>query len=188
MTMPNHSARPTDGKAPKASRQERELANTELQAASGIIHKMADLSRELKHATATLEKILHDASGSNALTLLHGVVLATLWNTSPCKQVDLKAITSIAPAYLTRLVDELVDQRLVHRHRSSWDRRQIILALTGPGKESAYRVLTSLSQSMNETHVSAITDLRLSLDRFIILMQGHPAPLQPMPQIKTPPR
>jgi DNA-binding MarR family transcriptional regulator len=179
MIMPNHSAQPTDGKAPKASRQEREHTNAKLQAASEIIHKMADLSRELKHATATLEKILHEASGSNALTLLHWVVLATLWNTSPCKQVDLKAITSIAPAYLTRLVDELVDQKLVHRHRSAGDRRQIVLGLTRPGKESAHRVLTSLSQLIHEAHVAAITDLGLSLDRFIPPMHGQPAPLQP---------
>jgi DNA-binding MarR family transcriptional regulator len=67
---------------------------------------------------------------------------------------------------LTKLIDELVNRGLVHRIRSSWDRRQIILALTMSGRDAASHLLASLNALTSETQLHAIEDLGLSLEHF----------------------
>ncbi|WP_196240320.1 MarR family winged helix-turn-helix transcriptional regulator [Dyella choica] len=114
-----------------------------------------------------MERLVRLASGSSDLTLAHWLVLVHLSKTSSCKQADLKSATGFAPAHLTKLLDELVDRRLVHRHRSSWDRRQILLASTGTGRETARKLLLSLSQLAGKARVEAIESLSSSLEGFV---------------------
>ena len=131
------------------------------------LYKMAEVSRILKSATSTIEKFAHLASGTNDLTLMHCLVLVHLSRKASCKQLDLKSATGIAPTYLTKVVDELTHRGFVRRHRSSWDRRQIILALTAPGRETALRLLASLHELTNKTQLNAIEQLGSSLKRFV---------------------
>jgi DNA-binding MarR family transcriptional regulator len=148
--MSKHGAHDSSGQTPAAE----------------TIYKMAEVSRVLKSATSTLEEVMHRAAGTNELTLMHGLVLVHLSRGTSCKQVDLKSATGIAPAYLTKLIDELVIRGLVHRNRSSWDRRQIILALTMSGRDTASHLLTSLNALTSETQRHAIEELGLSLEHF----------------------
>ena len=139
---------------------------------------MAKLGRELRNATSALEKIVQAASGTGELTLLHWAVLAHLACESSSKQVDVKSATGIAPAYLTRVLDELTDRRLVRRHRSPSDRRQIVLALTQAGRESARQLLTSLGERIDQPQLDAMTGLGLSLEQFVDRVASNNAPWQ----------
>lgn len=123
------------------------------------LYKMAEVSRILKNATSAIEKLAHIASGTNDLTLMHCLVLVHLSKTPTCKQGSLKSVAGITPAHMTKLVDELVNRGLVRRHRSSGDRRQIILALTAPGRETAQRLVVSLREHANDIQLGAIEEL-----------------------------
>jgi DNA-binding MarR family transcriptional regulator len=144
-------------------------------ATAGTIYRMAEISRVLRSVTSALEKLMHAASGSNDLTLMHCLVLVHLSRSATCKQVELKSATGIAPAHLTRLVDELVHQGLVGRHRSSWDRRQLNLALTAQGRETALHLLASLKELTDQTQLDAIEHLGSSLEHFVstTVHDGH---------------
>lgn len=137
------------------------------QAEADTLHKMAEVSRVLKSTTSTIEKLVHLASGTNNLTLMHCLALVYLSRTATCKQVELRSATGIAPNNLTRLLDELTTRGLVFRNRSSWDRRQVVLALTVPGRETALRLLTTLRRLINKTRLNEIERLGSSLEHFV---------------------
>lgn len=131
------------------------------------IYKLAEVSRVLKSATATLEKLMHQVSGNHDLTLMHCLVLVHLSRAATCKQTDLKLATGIGSTHLTKLIDELVHRDLVCRNRSSWDRRQHILALTLQGRDTAAHLLASLSEFTGRTQLDAIEQLGASLEHFV---------------------
>jgi DNA-binding MarR family transcriptional regulator len=142
--------------------------------ASEAIFKVADVARTLKCATHVMERVVHLATGENEhLTLLHWLVLVRLSSTPTCKQMDLKSDTKIAAAYLTRLLDDLTRKGLVRRHRSSTDRRQILLALTVQGKAAALELLTALNVVIQPSQLATIEHLRLSLEQFVSLAAGE---------------
>ena len=131
------------------------------------IYKLAEAGRVLKNATASIEKLAHQATGKSELTLMHCLVLIHLSRSTACKQVDLKSATGIAPAYLTKLVDELHHGNLVCRQRSSCDRRQIILALTDQGRETAWRLMEALNDITDAARLSAIELVGASLEQWV---------------------
>ncbi|RUL66832.1 MarR family transcriptional regulator [Dyella dinghuensis] len=121
-----------------------------------------------------MEQLVQLASGANEhLTLLHWLVLARLSSASTCKQMELKSDTKIAAAYLTRLLDDLVRDGLVRRHRSSSDRRQILLALTERGKSATRKLLTTLNEIAQPSQLNAIEHLGASLESFVSLAAGE---------------
>jgi DNA-binding MarR family transcriptional regulator len=137
------------------------------QADADALYKMAQVSRVLRSATSSMERLAHLASGSDELTLMHCLVLVHLSRSASSKQTELKCATGIAPTQLTKLVDELAHRGFVSRHRSSWDRRQVILALTEPGREAALHLLASLHGFTDKTRIDAIESLGSSLERFV---------------------
>jgi DNA-binding MarR family transcriptional regulator len=144
------------------------------QTATETIYKVAEVARTLKLATHVMEKVVHIASGTNEhLTLLHWLVLVRLTSTPTCKQMELKSDTKIAAAYLTRLLDDLTREGLVRRHRSSSDRRQILLALTEHGRSSALELLAALNNVTQPSQLNAIEHLRASLEQFVSLSAGE---------------
>ncbi|HTV83874.1 MAG TPA: MarR family winged helix-turn-helix transcriptional regulator [Dyella sp.] len=145
----------------------RESPGVATQADTDALYKMAQVCRVLKSAASTMEKLAHAASGSDELTLMHCLVLVHLSHSASCKQGDLKGATGIAPTQLTKLLDELAHRGLVSRHRSSWDRRQVILALTEQGRDTALRLLASLHGFTDKTRLDAIESLGSSLQRFV---------------------
>ena len=151
-----------------------QITSVGAQMATETIYKVAEVARTLKCATHVMEKLVHLASGTNEhLTLLHWLVLVRLSRTPTCKQTELKCDTKIAPAYLTRLVDDLTREGLVRRHRSSSDRRQILLALTEHGRSAASELLASLNDVTRPSQLSAIEHLGASLDQFVSLADGE---------------
>ncbi|MFK2873253.1 winged helix-turn-helix transcriptional regulator [Dyella lipolytica] len=135
---------------------------------------MAEVARTLKSATHVMEKLAHLASGTNEhLSLLHWLVLVRLSGAPTCKQMELKSDTKIAAAYLTRLLDDLTRGGLVRRHRSSSDRRQILLALTERGKSAAFELLASLNDAIRPSQLDAIEHLGSSLEQFVALAAGE---------------
>lgn len=144
-----------------------EASGTATQAEADALYKMAEVSRVLRSATSTIEKLAHLVSGTTDLTLMHCLVLVHLTRSASCKQLELKSATGIAPAHLTKLLDELTHRGFVRRTRSSWDRRQIILALTLPGRETALRLLASLHEHTDKTQLNEIERLNSSLEHFV---------------------
>ena len=129
------------------------------------LYKMAQVSRVLKSVTSAIEKLLHVVSGAGDLTLMHYLVLIHLSRAATCQQADLKAATGAAAPHLTKLLDELVQRDLVCRNRSSWDRRQVIVALTAPGRDTAQRLLAALHGVMDKAQIDVIQQLGSSLER-----------------------
>jgi DNA-binding MarR family transcriptional regulator len=151
-----------------------QITSVGAQMATETIYKVAEVARTLKCATHIMEKIVHLASRTNEhLTLLHWLVLVRLSHTPTCKQTELKCDTKIAAAYLTRLVDDLTREGLVRRHRSSSDRRQIVLALTERGRSAASELLASLNDVTRPSQLSAIELLGASLEQFVSLADGE---------------
>ncbi|RDS83498.1 MarR family transcriptional regulator [Dyella monticola] len=139
------------------------------------LYKMAQVSRTLKSVTCAIEKLLHVASGASDLTLMHCLVLVHLSKTATCQQADLKEATGAAAPHLTKLMDELVHRDLVCRNRSSWDRRQVIVALTAPGRETALRLLAALHGVIDKAQINAIAQLGSSLERFVSTRENNQA-------------
>jgi len=161
-----HKTRPTLASHPSASGG--------AQAAEEIIYKVAEVARALKFATHIIEKLMHVASGTlEHMTILHWLVLVRLSKAPTCKQMDIKSDTKIAAAYLTRLLDDLTREGLVRRHRSSSDRRQILLALTAHGKSAALELLASLNDITQPSQLSAIEHLGASLEQFVSLADAE---------------
>jgi DNA-binding MarR family transcriptional regulator len=149
-------------------------ANASEAAAKETMYKVAEVSRTLRCATSVVEKLVHLASGANdRLTLSHWLVLVRLSGTATCKQLDLKSDTKIAPAYLTRLLDDLTREGLVRRHRSSSDRRQILLSLTERGRQAASELLASLNGMTQASQLDAIEHLVSSLEQFVTQLAGE---------------
>lgn len=154
--------------SPRVTGQQETLA---LQRASETIRGVAELSHALRNASATLEKIVSVTAGMTHLTLAHGLVLAHLMDKSTSKQADLRSATGIGPAYLSKLLDELAGQKLLRRHRSSTDRRQILLAPTTLGTEVTRRLLLAVSELVTQSHRALIADLSSSVDQFVTMMR-----------------
>jgi DNA-binding MarR family transcriptional regulator len=165
--MSKHVADDWGKEASNPASAEHKATGTATRAEADALYKMAEVSRVLRSATSAIEKLGHLASGTNDLTLMHCLVLVHLSRTATCKQTDLKVATGIAPNHLTKLLDELTYRDLVHRNRSSSDRRQIILALTTRGRETALRLLAALHDFTNKTQLNAIEQLGSSLERFV---------------------
>lgn len=158
----------------RVTRAQLELTNISAQTAAETIYRVAEVARTLKCATHAMEKVVHVVAGTNEhLTLLHWHVLARLSSASMCKQMELKSDTKIAAAYLTRLLDDLVREGLVRRHRSSSDRRQILLALTERGRSATLELLTTLNDVARPSQLNAIEHLGASLEHFVSLATGE---------------
>lgn len=155
--LANDSSEP----APKATAASNESIHDE------PIYKWAEVSRVLKSAAVTLERRMHQVSGNNDLTLLHCLILVHLSRSATCKQTELKTATGISATHLTKLLEELVHRGLIGRNRSSWDRRQHILALTVQGRAIAEHLLASLHRLASRPQREAIEQLGASLEHFV---------------------
>jgi DNA-binding MarR family transcriptional regulator len=172
--MNNHATHYSRQEKPDPASATRQFSSVSAQTAAETIYKVAEVSRTLKCATHILEKIVHPSSSTNKhLTLLHWLVLIRLSSAPTYKQMELKSDTKIAAAYLTRLLDDLTREGLVRRHRSSSDRRQILLSLTDHGRSTAMELLTSPNDVTRPSQLSAIEHLGASLEQFTSLAAGE---------------
>jgi DNA-binding MarR family transcriptional regulator len=168
--MNNHATHSSRRKKTRPAIAPRPFTSARAQMAEEAIYKVAEVARALKCATHAMEKWVHLAAGTNEhLTLSHCLILVRLSSTQTCKQIELKSDTKIAATYLTRLLDDLTREGLVRRHRSSSDRRQILLALTEQGRSAALNLLASLTDVAQPSQLSAIEHLSISLEQFVAL-------------------
>jgi len=136
-----------------------------IQGATETMHKVAEVSRSLKSVVSVIETLVQTTSGGGDLTLTHCLILVNLSRSHTCKQSDLHSATGITPGYLTRLMDTLVAKSMVHRRRSTRDRRQILLGLTDHGKDVTLSLLAAIGQ---HRLLGALDNLKSSLDRFLM--------------------
>lgn len=72
-------------------------------------------------------------------------VLSTLAESGPVNQIDLATTMSIDRTAMVYLLDELEDQALVERVRSTHDRRAFLIHLTPNGRETQHRAAAALA-------------------------------------------
>jgi DNA-binding MarR family transcriptional regulator len=72
-------------------------------------------------------------------------VLSTLAESGPVNQIELATIMSIDRTAMVYLLDELEDQALIERVRSTQDRRAFLIHLTQNGRESQHRAAAALA-------------------------------------------
>jgi len=150
-----------------------QLAHESARTATDTLYRLAEVARSLRRATQVMEKWVHIAAGTHEhLTMSHWLVLVRLSSAPTCKQTEIKGDTKIAASHLTRLIDDLTREGLVRRHRSSSDRRQILLALTEQGRSFALGLLGSLNDVTQPSRLNAIEDLGTSLEQFVSLAAG----------------
>jgi DNA-binding MarR family transcriptional regulator len=68
-------------------------------------------------------------------------VLAVLSNNGELRQIDLSEMTSIDVSTLSRLVTRLVVRRLVTRHRSKTNSREVVVRLSPKGRTLVDRII-----------------------------------------------
>jgi DNA-binding MarR family transcriptional regulator len=155
-TFSRSSARPLDPAA--------------VQTAVETMRKVAAVSRSLKRVSSAIETVVQTAAGGRDLTLAHWLILVRLSRTRTCRQGDLNSDTGITAGYLTRLLDELEAKGMVHRRRSTEDRRQILLRLTDRGRNAALALLAAIDRYQP---LSALDKLQSSLERFLSILASE---------------
>ncbi len=78
------------------------------------------------------------------VTPAEGHLLGYLYENGPCPIGQLQDVMGQKPSTLTGVVDRLVQRRLLVRKPNSYDRRSVLVALTGEGRAAAERVQQAL--------------------------------------------
>ncbi|HEY1995698.1 MarR family winged helix-turn-helix transcriptional regulator [Paraburkholderia sp.] len=78
-----------------------------------------------------------------------------------CSSVELSRLLGVDPAFITRVVDRLERQGLVHRDRDRPDRRVVKLTLTEAGRDAAARIADIVPEVMNQ-RLSSFTPLEFA--------------------------
>jgi len=128
------------------------------------------LLREINHALNLYTRCFLNEKG---ITMSRFWVMNKLSLDKPITMKDLQKHLLLAPATLTGLIDNLVDDRLVKRWRDDTDRRLVYLALTPEGHKLLndilqYRIsiFENSLKNLDEINVEQINDdLRLILNR-----------------------
>jgi DNA-binding MarR family transcriptional regulator len=166
--MNNHVTHHTRQKIAQPLLATPQISSDSAQLAAEAIYKVAEVARTLKYATHIVERMVNPLSRANEhLTLFHWLILIRLSNAPTYKQMDLKSDTKIAAAYLSKLLDDLTREGMVRRHRSSSDRRQILLALTDHGRGTVLELLALRNDVTRPSQVDALEHLGVSLERFV---------------------
>lgn len=77
-------------------------------------------------------------------------VLRVLWDIEEISHSDLAAITLIPAPSLVGVVDRLKKMQLVERRQSGLDRRVVLIATTGQGRELREQLMPAVQQSYFE--------------------------------------
>lgn len=88
----------------------------------------------------------------------HVGALLLLSLSDACSAVALSRLLGLDPGFVTRLVDRLEKQGLVHRDRNNPDRRVVNLTLTEAGRNLAARIAEIVPAVLNE-RLSGFTPL-----------------------------
>ncbi len=142
----------------------RQIDDATLHAAAKTILTAGIVRRSLQYLDSAIEGIVQAAGGSRDLTLPQWLILVHLSRTHESRQGEIYPETGITTGYLTRLLDGLDAKRMIRRHRSAKDRRQMLLSLTDQGEEAALSLLGSIDHCRL---LNALDGLKASLDSFM---------------------
>lgn len=124
----------------------------------------------LRQIIRSIDKHNKQLSGSSNLTIPQLVCLRQLLIDGPRPIGELAAAVCLSKATVTGIIDRLENKELVHRDRSTTDRRKVVLSLTDKGATLARnmpwplqeRFKVSLS-SLDSTKIKLIDDTLKSL-------------------------
>ncbi len=97
----------------------------------------ADAVDAVLTASRTLVAVTEQSLGSAAedTTLAQYRALVVLASRGPQRMVDLATALGVTPSTAGRMCDRLVRKGLIRRHRARADRREVLVSVTGPGRQ-----------------------------------------------------
>jgi DNA-binding MarR family transcriptional regulator len=115
----------------------------------------------LGRARNLLSADTHDALAGTGVNSSHVGVLLLLFVGVARTPVALSRILRVDPGFVTRIIDRLERQGLVHRDRNDPDRRVVNLTLTEAGRDVAARVAAIVPEVLNQ-RLSVFTPLEFA--------------------------
>ena len=97
----------------------------------------ADIVDAVLTASRTLVAVAEQSLGAVAedTTLAQYRALVVLASRGPQRMVDLAAALGVTPSTAGRMCDRLVRKGLIRRHRARADRREVLVSVTGTGRQ-----------------------------------------------------
>ncbi len=146
---------------------------------------LGDLSAVFGDCVSSLAKVISVAVNleieRSGLRPREFAVMQLFCQRSEWTATELVEKTSFKASHLSRIIDELVDRRLLRRRRSRTDRRVINLVLTDHGGEMIAEAHTRIV-SYQATLLEDVSDQELSgflaTSRKVIQSYTNPAPIQ----------
>ena len=116
----------------------------------GVSDATAGAASDLFHLIATVSRFrdvrLDRALKPLGLNVTRYQALSVIARLAPCTMSELADLSAIDRTTLTRIVDQLVARGLAERSACSEDRRQVVLSLTGGGRDVCRDALTVIEQ------------------------------------------
>jgi len=134
-----------------------------------VFHLFAVVSRHREaRLDAALKPLGLSLSRHRALSIIAGI--------GPCTMSELADFSAVDRTTLTRTVDQLVEGGLVERATPRQDRRQVVLTLTGTGRETCGRSLQAIFDVNRELASDLSDDDRRAAVRMLQALLGRLVP------------
>ncbi|MUL85638.1 MULTISPECIES: MarR family winged helix-turn-helix transcriptional regulator [unclassified Mycolicibacterium] len=111
--------------------------------------EFAELASLLLDRAARLERVIGASLSGTGLAVPHWLILGALHRASDgLTMTGLANVVGLPGATLTRSVDRLVDQALLHRTVDALDRRRVLVHLTDRGRSSYHAVAPRVDEAV----------------------------------------
>jgi DNA-binding MarR family transcriptional regulator len=127
-----------------------------------------ELATGLRHGTTRLARRLRAERTTRELSLSKLAVLAELAGGGPVTAGGLAATQNQRPQSLTRVLAELAADDLVVRTRGEHDRRQVVVEITGKGRDALRRDMAGRDAWL-ATALAELTET----EREVLRLAGH---------------
>ena len=103
-------------------------------------------------ASRTLVAVTEQSLGAVAedTTIAQYRALVVLASRGPQRMVDLAAALGVTPSTAGRMCDRLVRKGMIRRHRARTDRREVLVSVTGPGRNVVDQATTRRRELLAE--------------------------------------
>jgi DNA-binding MarR family transcriptional regulator len=139
------------------------------------VDPVLELAMSVKAGQRELERRMNDAMRPFGLTGAQADALLVIGQASPLSLKELGELLIAEAGHPSRLVDRLVEAKLVERRPAEDDRRRVVLSLTKRGRNLEQRILVARQVVLELGHaLLAERDLDVLLELFRELLQVTP--------------
>jgi DNA-binding MarR family transcriptional regulator len=130
--------------------------------------ELEELTAELRRGTTRLARRLRAERSARELSLGKLAVLADLVSSGPVTAGDLAVTQHQRPQALTRMLAEMAADDLVVRTRGERDRRQVLIEITGKGRDALRRDMAGRDAWLS-VRLATLTET----EREVLRLAGH---------------